>query len=200
VFRVVCAYAAGGGMGGGSGAGRSRTGESAAGGEGDGATRGAARAGGPLAEVFEYASTVKDIDYSKYLGYAGLAINMGLSDSVGAYLGAATAEREGRLVVTGVEWESPAARAGLSEQDEIIAVDGVRVGGSGAADGPGRTMGALLKGKKPGDKVKVLASRRGTVRELEAVLGKKPERSFAMRLRPNPTPLQSAILKDWLGE
>ena len=109
-------------------------------------------------------------------------------------------EREGRLTITGVEWESPAARAGLSEQDEIVALDGVRVRGAGAADGAERTMGELLRQKKPGDKVKVLVSRRGTIRELEVVLGKKPERSFAIRPIANPTPLQSAILKDWLGE
>jgi predicted metalloprotease with PDZ domain len=157
-------------------------------------------AGSSLAEEFEYATTVKDIDYAKYLGYAGLAIDVGLSDSTGAYFGAAVTEREGRLTITGVEWESPAARAGLSEQDEIVALDGVRVRGAGAADGAERTMGELLRQKKPGDKVKVLVSRRGTIRELEVVLGKKPERSFAIRPIANPTPLQSAILKDWLGE
>jgi predicted metalloprotease with PDZ domain len=165
-----------------------------------GAVRGTTRAGGSLAEVFEYASTVKDIDYPKYLGYAGLAIDVGLKDSVGAYLGATTAEREGGLTVTGVGWESPAAQAGLSEGDEIFALDGVRVGGGGAADGPGRTTGELLKGKKPGDKVNVLISRRGTIRELEVVLGRKPEKSFAMTPVPNPRPLQAAVLKDWLGE
>jgi predicted metalloprotease with PDZ domain len=108
--------------------------------------------------------------------------------------------REGRIVVTGVEWGSPAARAGLSEGDEIVAVDGVRVGGAGAADGAGRTMGELLKDKKPGDKVKILVSRRGTIREIEVVLGKKPERSFAITPMLDPTPMQAAILKDWLGE
>jgi predicted metalloprotease with PDZ domain len=189
-FRQACERAAGGAAAGATqvavGAGRSTTAESAA--------------GGSLAEVFEYASTVKDIDYAKYLGYAGLAIDVGLRDSVGVYLGANTAEREGRLTITGVEWESPAARAGLSEQDEIIALDDVRVGSAGAVDGAGRTMADLLKVKKPGDKVKVLVSRRGMVRELEVVLGKKPERSFAITPMPNPTPAQAAMLEGWLAQ
>lgn len=157
-------------------------------------------AGGSLAEVFEYASTVEDIDYPKYLGYAGLAIDVGLKDSVGVYLGVTTVEREGRLTVTGVEWESPAARAGLSEQDEIIALEGVRVGGAGAVEGAGKPMAELLKGKRPGDKIKILISRRGAIRELEVVLGTKTERRFAITPIANPTPLQAAILKDWLGE
>jgi len=161
---------------------------------------GGGKAGAALAEVFEYAVTVRDIDYPKYLGYAGLVINMGLSDSTGAYFGAATAEREGRLMVTGVEWESPAAQAGLSEGDEIVALDGVRVGSAGAVDGPGRTMGDLLKGKKPGYRVKVMISRRGTIHEFEVILGRKPERSFAITPRPAAAPLQAAILRDWLRE
>jgi predicted metalloprotease with PDZ domain len=61
-------------------------------------------------------------------------------------------------------------------------------------------MSELFKEKMPGDKAKVLVSRRGAVRELEVVLGMKPERSFAITLIPNPTPLQAAILKEWLGE
>ena len=32
-------------------------------------------AGIPLAEIFEYASTVKEVDYAKYLAYAGLQID-----------------------------------------------------------------------------------------------------------------------------
>jgi len=61
-------------------------------------------------------------------------------------------------------------------------------------------MGKILKGKKPGDKVAVLVSRRGKIRELEVILGKKPERSFAIMPVADPTPMQAAILKDWLGE
>jgi predicted metalloprotease with PDZ domain len=190
-FRQACEEAAGGDEGGGVSGGaapvvRSRIGENAA--------------GGSLAEVFEYASTIKDIDYAKYLGFAGLAINMGLKDSVGVYLGAAAAERDGRVAVTGVEWESLAARAGLSEQDEIIALDGVRVGGGGAADGPGRTMSELLKVKTPDDKVRVMISRRGTIRELVVLLGKKPERSFAVTPIDKSALLEAAILKNWLEQ
>ena len=70
--------------------------------------------------------------------------------------------------------------------------------GSGSA--PGRTMDAPLKDKKPGDQVRVLVSRRGTIRELEVLLGKRPERSFAITPIADPTPLQAAVLKDWLGE
>jgi hypothetical protein len=38
------------------------------------------------------------------------------------------------------------------------------------------------------------------IREFEVVLGKKMERSFSIKPLASPTPLQSAILKDWLKE
>jgi hypothetical protein len=33
-------------------------------------------AGAPLTEVLDYASTTAEIDYAKYLGYAGLALEL----------------------------------------------------------------------------------------------------------------------------
>ena len=53
-------------------------------------------AGTDLSEIFEYASTVKEVDYSKYLAYAGLTIDLGpleqpASTSTGASSGAPTA-------------------------------------------------------------------------------------------------------------
>jgi len=167
-------------------------------------------AGGSLTELFEYAASVKDIDYPTYLAYAGLAIDTGLKDSTAAYLGARTTKLGERLVVDGIAWGSPAWNAGLSEEDEIVAVDGIRVGGGEAEsnsagprpDGPttGQPLSGILGQKKPGDKVVLLISRRGKTRELEAVLGMNLERSFAITPVAGPTPLQAAILKDWLGK
>jgi len=147
-------------------------------------------AGVPLTEIFEYASTVKDIDYPKYFAYAGLDIDVQPREVAGAYLGVETREQSEKLVVSSVEWDSPASRAGLSAQDEIIALDGVGVNS--------RTVGDIINQKKPGETVKVLILRRGTTREVEVILGKKTERSFQIRPMPNPTPLQAAILKGWL--
>jgi predicted metalloprotease with PDZ domain len=149
-------------------------------------------AGASLSEVFEYASTVKDIDYRKYLAYAGLDIDIQPGEKPGAWFGASTRDQEGTLVISGVEGDSPASHGGLSLQDEVIALDGSRVNA--------QTLKDILGRKKPGEMVKVLAARRGSVREFEVVLGEKLERSFDLRPIPNPNPLQGAILKDWLKD
>jgi predicted metalloprotease with PDZ domain len=148
-------------------------------------------AGGPLSEIFDvYAATVKDIDYPRYLAYAGLDIDIQSRDLPGVSFGAITQDQGGSLAISSVEWDSPAWRAGLSAQDEILALDGVRV--------TSRTLGETLNARKPGDTVRVLVSRRNAIREFDVVLGKKTERSFRIRPLPNPTPLQTAILEGWL--
>jgi len=149
-------------------------------------------AGCSLAEIFEYASTVKDIDYPKYFALAGLDIDVQPKDLPGAFLGATAQDQSGNLIISNVEWDSPTLRAGLSAQDEIIALDGSRV--------TQRLMGELLNSKKPGDRVRILFSRRNTLVEVEVVLGKKTERSFRLKPLSNPNPLQAAILKDLFRE
>ena len=149
-------------------------------------------AGGSLSEIFEYASTVKEIDYPRYFAYAGLDIDVQPREIAGAWFGAAAQDQSGNLMILNVEMDSPALQAGLSVQDEIIALDGTRV--------TSRTMSEMLNSRKAGDKVRVLISRRNAIREVEVVLGKKTERSFRIKPLANPNPLQAAILKDLFRE
>jgi predicted metalloprotease with PDZ domain len=149
-------------------------------------------AGTPLAEVFEYATTVADIDYRKYFAYAGLDIDVAPIAQPGALLGANTQFQDGNLVISSVEWDSPAQRAGLMTQDQILALDGTRVNA--------KSLEEALKSKKAADKIRVLLSRRGSVREIDVVLGRKIERSFKVKPVANPTAMQAAILDDWLKQ
>jgi len=152
-----------------------------------------AAAGTPLSEIFDvYVPTVKDIDYPKYLAYAGLGIDVEPKELPGPYFGADARDQNGALTIASVEWNSPASLGGLSAQDEILALDGARANP--------RSLGDMLGSRKPGDKVRVLVARGGAIREFEVVLGKKKQRSFRMSPLPNPTPLQTAILKSWLKD
>lgn len=150
-------------------------------------------AGCPLTEIFEaYVSTPEEIDYPKYFAYAGLEIKATPKEVPGAFFGAETGDQDGRLVISMVEWDSPAQRGGLSARDEILALDGIRV--------TDRTLKQTIYSRKPGDKIRILISRRNSIREAEVTLDKKTERSFDIHPVENPAPLQSAILKDWLKE
>ena len=148
-------------------------------------------AGVPLDEIFDvYAATVREWDYAKYLSWAGLAVDLEPHPATGPWFGASTRDRSGGAVISSVEHDSPAALAGLSAEDEILALDGKRV--------DQRSLSGALGGLKPGDKIKVLYSRRGGVRETEVVLGTKTERSFKITPLAGPTARQKALLDGWL--
>lgn len=150
-------------------------------------------AGVPLAEIFDvYATTVKELDYPRYFAYAGLAIDTDPKVEPGGYLGAASLERDGRLIVTSLRWGSPGWHGGLSVDDELLSIDGTRV--------TARTLEDALKLHASGDRIKLLISRHQRVREIEVALGSRAERSFAITRLPNSDPLQAAIRRDWLQE
>jgi predicted metalloprotease with PDZ domain len=147
-------------------------------------------AGIPLAEIFDrYVATTAEIDYARYLAYGGLEVADEVAPS-GGDLGADLEDRNGKAVVTRVGIGSGASLAGLSANDEILAVD--------AARGDVAKLRELLSDRRPGETVKILFSRHGRVRELNVALGPKAGRSFRLRRLPGSTPLQSAIFESWM--
>ena len=164
-------------------------------------------AGVPLSEIFDvYVASTKEIDYGKYFGFMGLKIDTELRAQPGAYLGAVFgvsggtaappgagrvgAENSSSRTISMIEYDSPAEQAGLSARDEILAIDGVPLGN--------HTVEEVLKTRKAGEKIRVLAAHHGEVREVDVVLGSKMRCSFTIEPAGNVTALQSAMLKDWL--
>ena len=148
-------------------------------------------AGSSLNEIFEiYIPTVQDIDYEKYLGYAGLTISATPEEVPGAWLGTTTHEDGGNLVITRVDWNSPGYNAGLSPQDIVKQINGEK-----ASSG---LLNDILNTKKPGDKISLTITHREMTNNVEVVLGKKMVRSFEIKLQPNPSANQTAILDKWL--
>jgi len=147
-------------------------------------------AGAPLPEIFDvYASTVREVDYARYLADAGLDVDLSVAP-VGASWGAATQDQGGVAVVSSVEWDSGAARAGVSEQDEVLALDAIRV--------TSRSIAEAMVSRKPGDHIELLVSRRGSIQELDVTLGASAQRAFKITVASHPTPLQSATLAGWV--
>jgi len=147
-------------------------------------------AGGSLAEVFEFASTTRDVDYAKYLAFAGLKITGTPKDAPGGYLGLNTQTIDGTMTVSGVTPGSPAAGAGLAASDRILEVDG--------APASAKVLSDALRAKKSGDRLKIKFARGDRTAEADIVLWRNVNMEYAITPLPDPSPLQSAILKDWL--
>jgi predicted metalloprotease with PDZ domain len=147
-------------------------------------------AGAKLTEVLEYASTTRDVDYAKYFAYAGLEVTAVSEDAPGSYLGLNLQTRDGKLVVVGASPGSPAERAGLAAQDQILEVEGVPA--------TPKAINDALSARKPGDAIAMKISRSNAALELKATLAANRKRAFTIRQVPAPTVLQLTIFEDWL--
>ena len=149
-------------------------------------------AGTSLAEVFSYASTVTAVNYPKYFAYAGLTIDTIPRELPDMYFGATTKYKDSSLIITAVEWNSPAWNAGLREKDIIIETEGTKA----TSD----KLNYLLTTKNSGDSIKLLIAKKNIPQETTVTLAKKFEKSFTITALQNQTALQKEIYKHWLSE
>ena len=138
------------------------------------------------------AESTKELDYTEALDWFGLRFRPVDPRNQRAWLGATTRNDAGRLLVAQVRRETPAQSAGLNVDDEILAIDDVRVRAEGLA---GR-----LDQYRPGDQVTVLVARRDRLMRLEVALGAEPGRAWRLEPMPNATDEQKKRLSAWIGE
>ena len=148
-------------------------------------------AGADLTPFFKQtAESTSELDYSEALAYFGLRFRPAGTGRAGADLGALTKNDAGRLVVTGVRRGTPAMTAGVNVDDEIMAIDGVRV----RADG----LATRLAQYRAGDNVQILVARRDRLTALTATLGATPTAAWQLEVSPAANAAQLARLKAWL--
>jgi len=147
-------------------------------------------AGTSLADVFEYVSTTKEVDYKKYLDYAGLDIDTVSKEIPGGWLGIATRIRNDSVIISAVDWNSPAWDAGIRQRNVILELDGTKVNA--------QSIENVFKNKKPGDKIELEIMQSNEKKDMSIVLGKKIERPFLITRKPGPDNLQKEILESWL--
>jgi predicted metalloprotease with PDZ domain len=138
------------------------------------------------------AESTEELDYSEALDWFGLRFRPVDTRNQRAWLGATTRNDAGRLVVSQVRRETPGHAAGLNVDDEILAIDDVRVRAEGLI---GR-----LDQYRPGDRVSVLAARRDRLLRLDVTLGAEPGRAWRLEPAPNATDEQKKRLSAWIGE
>lgn len=161
-------------------------------------------AGAPLDALLEPGLTgVEELDYEDALEWLGLRFADAEDDEEGkeedggadeppsAWLGADTSVEDGRLMVTRVPRGTPAAAAGLSADDEILAIGGFRV--------PPRALDERLQAFDAGQESALLVARRERLVELPVTFGEKPEESWTLEVDPEATEAQEARRADWLG-
>jgi predicted metalloprotease with PDZ domain len=96
-----------------------------------------------------------------------------------------------RTVVRNVVPRSPAWRAGLTFNDEIVAVDGARVTAA--------TFAKRIADRRPGARVRLAYFRRDELREARLTLGESPERRLTVTVDPHAPARANAVRAGWFG-
>jgi predicted metalloprotease with PDZ domain len=149
-------------------------------------------AGADLSAWFaQVLTTTDELDFSEALDWFGLRFAPVDPKSLRATTGLATRNDGGRLVVTQVRRNTPAYDSGIDVDDEILAIDDLRV----RADG----LTARMDQYRAGETVRVLVARRDRLMTVPVTLGAEPGRPWRLQVKPDATTEQQARLIAWLG-
>jgi predicted metalloprotease with PDZ domain len=138
--------------------------------------------------------TTEELDYAGALAWFGLRFKKSEPPKPGApksWLGFTTKIDAGQLVVKEVPWGTPAFDAGISADDEIIAIGEHRV----RAD----QWSQRLEQYGPGERISLLLARQERLVQAEATLGEDPGKRWTLEMVPDATAEQIRRRNDWLG-
>jgi len=147
-----------------------------------------------LEEIFE--SRVrgrKDVDFDRYLGYSGLKLEpKEPSDKVRGFLGVRLAGEGGRTTVRSRLAGSPAESMGLSVNDEVVGIDGLRLGSE--------KLSFYVSNARPGSRVRLTIARNGMLSELAGELERRPPFEFRITPLKEASEEQKSLFREWLLE
>ena len=144
-------------------------------------------AGQSLPEFFDYVNTTRELDFKKYLSYAGVEVKVDTVERPEPYFGLTTRQRNDSLIVNRVDWESPAWKNNIRSKDVITMINGQKANAE--------LLKTILQNKEP---VKLNISRQKNAKDVILTPGVKVEQVFIITLTPDPDELQKQILNDWL--
>jgi predicted metalloprotease with PDZ domain len=149
-------------------------------------------AGVSLAAFFRQAvESTEELDYTEALDWFGLRFKSGNKVTKHAWLGVETKMESGRLVVTKVPRGTPAIAAGINVDDEMIAIDEIRV--------PAEKFSKRLENYQPGEKVSMLVARRERLMRIAVTFGEDPGKPWQLEVHPDADADQRRHLEAWLG-
>lgn len=126
-----------------------------------------------------------DTDWRAVFAKAGLTLSVARE---AASLQARTAAKEGGIALEDVRYDGAAQLAGLQAGDRIVALDGLQASES--------LLARLERKYRPGDRVQVQYVRQNQLRETTLTMG--GDRTYALSMVEQPTPLQASIATGWL--
>lgn len=148
-------------------------------------------AGSDMTEFWDtYIRTTEEVPYDKYFEYVGMKLVDQNQDKETPSLGIKTKSENGKCLITEIELNSSAADAGLSVNDEIIAIDSFRVSGDAKDD---------IDHLKIGSKVDMMISRNGVIRTYAVEVRKDGTVNYKLEEIESATEEQKRLKQIWLS-
>jgi predicted metalloprotease with PDZ domain len=150
-------------------------------------------AGGDWREFFATVIRGRDeLDYESSLKAVGLELEWrAAADAPGTWLGLRTRIENGRMRIASVLTTGPAANAGISAGDELLALDGFRIDESSLRD--------RLKDYQPGDTVNLAFFRRDELVHVPITLVEQPRTRAVIKKARRANVAQRTRYQEWLG-
>jgi predicted metalloprotease with PDZ domain len=124
------------------------------------------------------------------LNMAGIKLVNSNAGTTSGYVGINTLVNGSKVTVSNVERNGPAWQAGLNVNDEIIAIDFVRL-----TEDPQKIIGTIT----PGSTITFTVSRSGLIKEIKSRVVASPKVAYEAVLMENRDEKKQLIYKKWLG-
>lgn len=169
--------------------------------------------GASLAEVFEYASTSKEVDYARYFAMAGLKLEVSLAEAIGSFIGLDTRTEEippveitsspqggrggrggaplTRLIVTDTVPDSPAEKAGFQSGDRITEVNGTPAANASA-------LHEAINARKPGEQLTIRVVRGTATVDVPVGIAANLKRTYRLSPAAPAGEAETSIRNAWL--
>lgn len=140
---------------------------------------------------YHYIETTKELPFEDYLEPFGLFIKTA-EDSDIPYLGIKVQSENNKEIIKYVASESPAATAGIDANDQLLAIDGIKVDAT--------SLNERLKDYVPGDKIKVTVFHQDKLQTLSVNLTEPQVSRYEIAIKDHLSELQQQNLVGWLGD
>ena len=137
-----------------------------------------------------YLETTEELPFDDYLAPFGLYLKT-VEESDTPYLGIKVQAENNQEIIKFVAAESPAALAGIDAQDELLAIDGIRVSA--------KSLNERLKDYRAEDTIQVTIFHQDELKTLPVTLAAPQPSSYEVAIRDNLSSVQQANLTGWLG-
>lgn len=149
-------------------------------------------AGKDLSDFFaKYIDGVEELPFDEYLAPFGLRLEGEIEEDQPPYIGLKAKFQNGKQKIEFVEFGSPAQLAGVSTDDELLAINGMRVN----AD----QLNERLKDYQPGDTIQLSIFHQDELQTLPVTLADPQPNNYKIVAVENPNQTQQQNFQAWLG-